>query len=64
MLQYRQNKGHILMANRMRFDEGENIKEDVSWRSSLSKNELGVICNNKKLINAYSKLGYNIKLDI
>jgi len=61
MLKYRQNKGHILRANRMRFGDEENIKEDIDWQSSLSKNELEIIYNNKKLINAYNKLGYNIK---
>ena len=62
MLEYRQNRGHVLMANRMRFGDSENILEDKSWMTYLSKEERRVICSDTKLVSAYKKYKYDIQI--
>lgn len=60
ILQFRQDKGHILMANRMRFGVNEDIIEDSSWKTNLSKEEINVISSNIELAIAYRKHNYDI----
>lgn len=61
LLKYRQDKGHVLMANRMRFGENEDITIDNSWKINLSREENKIICNDTGLINAYKKFNYEIR---
>lgn len=61
MLKYRRDKGHLLMANRMRFGKNEDIAQDNSWKDYLSDKENEMICNDIRLINAYKQYNYNIK---
>ena len=61
ILRYRKNKGHFLMANRMRLGGEEKITEDLDWINHLTKNEKNLINNNMKLTTAYMSVGYNIK---
>lgn len=58
MLQYKQNRGHFLMANRMCFDDNEIICEDNRWIKFLSDDEKNIISNNKILVNYYQGFGY------
>src|SRR3989304_4104157 len=58
MLKYRQDKGHVLMANRMRFGEEDNITQDNSWKNYLSEEEKKIIHNDTELINVCKKYKY------
>lgn len=61
LLKFRQHRGHILMANRMRFGDNEDIHEDTSWKKELTEKEKKIIYNNRELVQAYKKFGYTIK---
>lgn len=61
MLRYRRNKGHVFMANRMRFGESETISEDKKWTEGLSDKEIKKIIGNKILVDYYSQFGYKFK---
>lgn len=58
ILQFKSDKGHTLMGNRMRFDDSEKIIEDLSWIENLSQQEKLLICKNWKLVLLYEKFGY------
>lgn len=60
MLNFRKNKGHTIMGNRMRFDDNDKFIQDLSWRVQLSTEEKQIICNNKELVSLYKILGYNL----
>lgn len=60
MLNFRKNKGHAIMGNRMRFEDNDKFTEDLSWESRLSLEEKQIICNNKELVKLYKILGYNL----
>lgn len=60
-LKYRRDKGHVLMANRMRFGKNDDIVQDNSWKTHLSREENKIICNDAELINAYKKFNYEIR---
>lgn len=61
LLKYRRDKGHVLMANRMRFGKNDDIIQDNSWKTHLSREENKIICNDAELINAYKKFNYEIR---
>lgn len=64
MLSFRADSGHIVMANRMRFDSIERIIEDLSWMSDLSENEMNMIYNNQELVLCYNEFGYKLQPNI
>lgn len=57
-LQFKSDKGHTLMGNRMRFNDSEKIIEDLSWIENLNQREKLLIHKNWKLIRLYEKFGY------
>ncbi|MCK5061911.1 sulfotransferase domain-containing protein [Candidatus Parcubacteria bacterium] len=59
MLNYRKNKGHILVANHMRFGNDELIYEDKKWVSGLSKFRKQKIINSHKIVESFNHFGYN-----
>lgn len=60
MLRYRKDRGHVLMANRIRLGDGEIIKEDTSWISSLTHSEKEGMYHDVKLSSAYKDIGYKL----
>lgn len=60
ILKYRQDKGHIFMANRMRFGKSEIIKEDKGWIKKLSESEKLKIIHDNKIIKGYDRFGYKL----
>ncbi|MFH0923887.1 MAG: sulfotransferase domain-containing protein [Candidatus Falkowbacteria bacterium] len=60
MIKFKKNKGHTLMGNRMRHDDNEVIKNDLSWKKYLTKQELNLINNNSELVKFYNMLGYSL----
>lgn len=61
MLNFRNNKGHTIMGNRMRFDNNNKLTEDLSWQNRLSEEEKQIICNNEELCSLYKILGYDLR---
>lgn len=61
MLKYRHDKGHLLMANRVRFGNSEEIREDNGWLLGLSTREKEALCRDRELSFAIKKYGYNFK---
>jgi hypothetical protein len=60
MLKFKGNKGHILMGNRMRFDDNQTIAEDLSWHVRLTTEEQSLISNHRPLRALYETLGYQM----
>lgn len=58
MLKFKSDKGHTLMGNRMRFDDNEDIVEDLSWVTGLNNSEQLLICGNNRITQLYRQLGY------
>jgi len=62
MINFKKQKGHTIMGNRMRFDQNNNyLTQDLSWTYGLDDTELKLILQDTELINLYGQLGYNIK---
>jgi len=60
MLQFKEDRGHVLKGNRMIFDERNTISEDTSWIDILTSNEIFSLVENQQLISLYQKLGYKL----
>lgn len=60
MLHFKHDKGHTLSGNRMRLDNNEIIKEDLSWKTELTATEISLISDNTLLVNLYRSLGYSL----
>jgi hypothetical protein len=60
MLEFKSNRGHMLMGNRMRFDDNQTIAEDLSWQVRLTADEQSLIGNNDTLQTLYRTLGYQM----
>lgn len=58
MLQFRQDRGHVFMANRMRLGGEERIVEDVSWKDNLTFEEKEFIQRDVELVGLYKNFGY------
>ncbi len=61
MLEFKKNKNHFLMGNRMRFDNNQKITEDLEWVYGLNHEEKNMIYRNSELIELFEKLGYILK---
>ena len=61
MLKFRNDNGHTLMGNRMRFGGEENVVEDKSWTTQLSEEEIDLLQSNNELTELYHQLGYQLK---
>lgn len=60
MINFKKDLGHMVMGNRMRFDNNEKIIEDLLWQKKLIKKEKELITESKKLVALYKKLGYEL----
>jgi hypothetical protein len=60
MILFKTERGHTLTGNRMRFDDNQDIIEDLSWVTQLTSDEKFLFDSNKKLIDIYKELGYDI----
>ena len=63
MLRFKRDRGHLLMGNRMRFDDNEKILPDLGWRDGLKKSERSLIEDNEELTFLYGKIGYDLADD-
>lgn len=61
MLNFRADKGHTIMGNRMRFDESSIVAVDNSWSKQLSQEETALVVSNTQLTALYSRFGYELK---
>lgn len=62
MIDFKNDKGHILMGNRMRLDDKNNrILFDEKWKTELTQEELSLVIDNQELQNMYSHFGYSLK---
>lgn len=61
MLQFKFDKGHTLMGNRMRFDDNAEIHEDLSWQQGLVSEDRTLIYSNTTLVKLFDLLGYNLR---
>ncbi len=62
MLEFKKDKGHTLMGNRMRLDDNQEIKEDLEWKVGLTKEEKTMLCGDEELVSLFSQFGYEISL--
>jgi|GEM_PF-2856999 len=60
MLEFKEDRGHTLMGNRMRFDDNQEIKEDLGWTSGLAEEEIRILCDDGELVSLFSQFGYEI----
>lgn len=60
MLNFRHDKGHTLMGNRMRFNETDIVVEDLGWIKGLSIKEIGIIEKNYEMRLLFERLGYQL----
>lgn len=57
-----ESRGHVLKGNHiLRSAKLVQIEEDKTWQRNLSEEELDSFYKNGRLINLYTKLGYNFK---
>lgn len=61
MLNFKTDKGHALMGNRMRFDDNQEVREDLEWITGLSAEEQQAITSNKELTDLFRYFNYFIK---
>ncbi len=62
MLEFKKNKGHLLMGNHMMYDSNEEIREDLDWRFALSREEK-LLFEREDILLAYRNIGYNLDWD-
>ena len=60
MLEFKEDRGHTLMGNRMRFDDNQEIKEDLGWTSGLAEEEIRILCDDGELVSLFGQFGYEI----
>lgn len=63
MLDFKSNRGHVLMGNRMIHDSNQEVKEDLRWKKMLSQEEKALF-KRSDLILSYGSLGYDLSTDI
>lgn len=61
MLKFKADRGHALMGNRMRFDDNQQIQEDLNWVIGLNYDEKNMIYRNSELTDLFKQLGYCLK---
>ena len=61
MISFKDDKGHTLMGNRMRYDDNTLISIDESWKTDLTPEEIYAITGCNDLVNFYASLGYYMK---
>lgn len=61
ILDFKNNLGHTVMGNRLRFNNSRFIDEDLTWKKNLQKKELSQLINDDKLIKDYGELGDSLK---
>ncbi len=62
MLEFKKYKGHLLMGNYMMHDSNQKVQEDLRWRNLLSQEEKRLFMRDD-LIQAYARIGYDLKTD-
>ncbi len=60
MMEFKANKGHILMGNHMMHSQDQKILEDLRWHETLSPEEKRLFARDD-LMRAYAKIGYNLE---
>lgn len=60
MLNFKKDKGHTLMGNRMRFDDNQLIREDLEWKTGLTQEERSALSEDHELVWLFNGLGYEI----
>lgn len=60
MLKFKEDRGHTLMGNRMRLDNNQVIKEDLEWKTGLTREEKLALSEDRELVSLFGNLGYKI----
>jgi len=59
LLYFKRDRGHVLMGNRMRFDNNEIVAEDLAWTAGLNDEELFLLRSDRELAELYEQFGYS-----
>jgi len=60
VLEFKRNKGHLLMGNHMMHDSNQSIQEDCHWHDLLNEEERSLFMKDE-FIQAFEQIGYDLR---